>query len=161
MRKLSQFISAIMTLALGILFLVLKTDIIGIAITILGVALLLTALLDLIKLSIFTGIVKALLGVAVLVIGWLLLDIAILILGIVLLVYGITNLFKGIFGRKKGVKTWKIIIGIIEPIVCVAGAVFLITSGGKAIEWTVLVAGVILVIDGLLALVGALGSSKK
>ena len=42
-----------------------------------------------------------------------------------------------------------------------AGAVFLITSGGKAIEWTVLVAGVILVIDGLLALVGALGSSKK
>ena len=161
MRKVSQFISAVMTLALGILFLVLKTDVIGIAITVLGVALLITALLDLIKLSVFTGIVKALLGVAVLVIGWLLIDIAILILGIVLLVYGVANLLKGLFGKKKGVKTWKIIIGIIEPVLCIVGAIFLITSGGKAVEWAVIVAGVILVIDGILALVGALGSSKK
>lgn len=160
MRKASQFLSAVMTLALGILFLVLKTEVIGIAITVLGVALLITALLDLIKLSIITGIIKALLGVAVLVIGWLLIDIAILILGIVLLVYGVVNFFKAVFGKNKG-KLWRKIISIIEPILCVIGAIFLITSGGSAIEWAVIVAGVILVIDGILALVGALGSSKK
>ena len=160
MSRSSQLISAIMTLTLGILFIILKTDVIGIALTVLGVALIITAVLDLIRKGIVSGIIKALLGVAVLVIGWLLIDIAIIILGIVLLVYGILNLVKRVFAKKKGIKLWKIVIGIIEPVLCIIAAVFLITSSGTALEWTVLVGGIILIINGALALVGALTSKK-
>ena len=161
MKKMSRFVSAFMTLSLGILFLILKTDVIGIAITVLGLALILKAVLDIITLKIFSGVLKAVLGIAVLVIGWWLIDMAVLILGVALLVFGALRFLKAVFGKKRRVKRWKIIIDLIEPVLCVIGALFLITSRGSAIEWAVLVAGVMLVIDGILALVGALGSSKK
>ena len=67
MNKPSQFVSALMTLALGILFVILKGDVIGIAITVLGIALLISAIIDFIKKNVTAGVIKAVLGVAVLV----------------------------------------------------------------------------------------------
>ena len=162
MNKPSQIVSAAMTLALGVLFLILKNDIIGIAITVLGVALIVAAIIDLVRKSITTGVIKALLGVAVLVIGWLLLEVALLILGIVLLVYGIVELAKivTVIVKGKNNKLLAIILGIIEPILCIVASIFLMTSTGTAIEWTIIVAGIILIVDGVLALVSALLSKN-
>lgn len=161
MKKFSQLISAAMTLALGILFIILKNDVVQIAITVLGVALLLTALLDLIKLSVVSGIIKALLGIVVLVMGWMLLDVALLIIGVVLLVYGLLTFIKKLVGKKKEMRMWAFVLGLVESVVCVVAAVFLITSRGGAISITVTVAGVFLIIDGVLALISALASKKR
>jgi uncharacterized membrane protein HdeD (DUF308 family) len=133
MKKTSQIISAAMTLALGILFVILKADVVGICLTVLGVALI--------------------------VVGWLLLDVALLILGIVLLIYGILELIKRIMSVK-GERLWAFILGLISPVICVVASVFLITSRGSAITWTVIVAGVFLIVNGVLALISALGSKN-
>ncbi len=159
MKKTSQLISAAMTLALGILFVILKAEVVGICITVLGIALIVTAILDLIRKSIASGIIKALLAVAVLLIGWLLLDIALLILGIVLLVYGILEIVKtvaAVVQHKERVKPVQVILGLIEPLICLVAAIFLITSRGTAIEWTVIVAGIFLIVNGVLSIVRAL-----
>ncbi len=159
MKKTSQIISAAMTLALGILFVILKADVVGICLTVLGVALIVVGVLDLIKVNIVSGVIKAVLGVAVLVVGWLLLDVALLILGIVLLIYGILELIKRIMSVK-GERLWAFILGLISPVICIVASVFLITSRGSAITWTVIVAGVFLIVNGVLALISAFASKN-
>ena len=162
MKKTSQFISALMTLVIGILFVILKAEVVGICITVIGIALIVTAVLDLIKKSIVSGIVKALLAAAVLIIGWLLLDLALVILGIVLLVYGILEIFKTIVAavKDKNSKALTIVLGLVEPVICVIASVFLITNTGSAITWTVIVAGILLIIDGALGVIRALTAKK-
>ena len=159
MKKTSQIISAAMTLALGILFVILKADVVRICLAVLGAALIVVGILDLIKINVVSGVIKAVLGVAVLVVGNLLVDVALIILGIVLLIYGILELIKRVLSVK-GERLWAFILGLISPAVCIVASVFLITSRGTAITWTVLVAGIFLIVNGVLALIGALGSKN-
>ncbi len=160
MKKTSQLISAIMTLVLGILFLILKDDVIGIALTVLGIVLIITAVLELIRKNFTSGIIKAVLGIAVLVIGWTLLDIAIIVVGIVLMVYGILELIKRIVAivKKQTDGFLATILGFIAPAICIAASVLLLT--GKALDIGITIAGVLFIIDGVLALIGALASKK-
>lgn len=157
MKTTSHLISAAMTLALGILFVILKAEVVGICITLLGVALIVLAVLDLIKGFIAPGIVKILLAVCVLLIGWLLLDVALLVLGIVLLAYSIVEILKLISAviKLKKFNILAIVLGLIEPALGIVASVFLITSRGAAIEWTVIVAGIVLIINGVCAAVRA------
>ena len=161
MKRLSQFISAAMTLILGILFVIMKEEVVGICLTIFGVALVIMAILDIIRLSIISGVIKAVLGVAVLVVGWLLIDVALTIIGIILLIYGVFNFVKRLVGKKRGMKLWAIILSIVEPLICIVAAIFLITSSGTAISLTVTVAGVFLIINGILSVIGAIAGKKK
>lgn len=158
MNKTSQLISALMTFALGILFVVLKAEVIGVALTVLGVLLIVVGVLDIVRKAITSGVIKAALGVAVLVIGWLLIDIAVKILGIVLLVYGVLELIKRLTSKKKGVKLWAVVLGLIEPVLCIVASVFLITSGGSALGVAVLVSGVVFMVEGILGIIAALGT---
>jgi uncharacterized membrane protein HdeD (DUF308 family) len=160
MKKTSQIISAAMTLALGILFVILKSEVVGIGLTVLGVALIVTAIIDIIRKSYAYGIIKAILGIAVLVIGWLIIEVAIFVIGAVLLVYGILEFIKRLAAKKKGRKAWVVVLGLIQPLVCIVASVFLIVKGGTALSLAVVVAGVLLIVDGVLALIGALGSKK-
>ena len=160
MKKTSLLISALMTIILGVLFLILKDQVIGIGLTIFGIVLIITAILELIKKNWGSGIIKAILGIAVLMIGWLLLDIALLVIGIVLLVYGILELIKRIVAivKKQNGKLWATIVGFISPIVCIIAAVALIS--GNFLGWAIIVAGVLLIINGALSLIEALASKN-
>jgi hypothetical protein len=146
-----------MTLALGILFVILKAQVVGICITVLGIALLVLGVLDLLRNAIANGIVRIILAVAVLLIGWLLLDIALLVLGIVILVYSISEIVRTIVAavRNRRIRIFATILGLIEPALGLVASFFLITSRGSAIEWTVIVAGVILIVNGAFAIIRA------
>lgn len=162
MSKTSQFISSIMTLVLGILFLILKGSVVGIGLTVLGVVLIATAIIELVRKNVVSGIIKAVLGIAVLTIGWLLLDIALLVIGVVLIAYGALELIKRVVAiiKKQNGNLLATILGFISPVVSVVAGAFLITSSGDAINWAIIVAGVLLMIDGIIALVEALLSKK-
>ena len=158
MKKTPQLISALMTLALGILFVILKAEVIGIAITVLGVLLIVVGVLDIVRKALVSGVIKAVLGVAILIMGWLLLDIAITILGIVLLVYGVLELIRRLTAKKRGMKLWAKVLALVEPVLCIVASVVLITSGGSALGWAVLIAGVVFIIEGVLGIIAALGA---
>lgn len=162
MKKTSNLISAIMTLALGILCLILKQDVVTIALTVVGVVLIVTAVLELIRQSVASGIIKAVLGIAVLVVGYLILNIALKVIGVVVLVYAILELVKRILAVIKGKsgKLWTTILGFIYPALCVVASVLLITSTGEAVSWAIIVAGVLFVVEGVIALIEAVGSKN-
>ena len=162
MTRSSQFVSALMTLILGVLFVILKGEVVGIALTVFGVVLIVTAVLELIRKNIVSGIIKAILGIAVLSFGWMLLDIALLVIGIVLIVFGVLELVKrivAIFKKSKN-KLLATILGFISPVFSIVAGYFLITSSGEAVGWAIVVGGVLLIINGVLALVEALASKK-
>jgi len=151
-----------MTLALGILFVILKAQVIGIAITVIGVALIVVAIVDLVKRNFVSAVIKAVLGILVLVIGWLVLDIALLIIGIALLVYGIVELVKRIMSKKgKNEKTWQKVLGLLQPVICIVASILLITNSGNVLDWVIIIPGVFFIIDGVLGIINALSSKKK
>ena len=161
MTRPSQLVSSLMTLILGILFVILKGEIVGIALTVFGVVLIVTAVLELIRKNIISGIIKAILGILVLTIGWLLIDIALKVIGIVLIVFGVLELIKRIVALfKKKNKLLATILGFISPVFSVVAGFFLFTSSGEAVGWAVIVGGVLLIINGVLALIEALASKK-
>jgi hypothetical protein len=156
--KTSYLVSAAVKLALGILFVILKAEVVGICITLLGVALLVMGIIDLVHNDTAGGIVKIVLAAAVTLIGWLLLEVALIVLGIVLLVNSILDIVKIIMTavKNKGANILAVVLGLIEPALALVASVFLITSRGTAIEWTVIIAGIVLIVNGLIALLRAL-----
>ncbi len=156
--KTSYLVSAAVKLALGILFVMLKAEVVGICITLLGIALLIIGIIDLVHSDIAGGIVKIVLAAAVTLIGWLLLEVALIVLGIVLLVNSILDIVKIIITavQHKGVNILAVVLGLIEPALALVASIFLITSRGTAIEWTVIIAGIVLIINGAIALLRAL-----
>lgn len=152
--KTSYLVSAVVKLALGILFVVLKAEVVGICITLLGVALLVMGIMDLVHNDIPGGIVKIVLAAAVTLIGWLLLEVALIVLGVVILVNSVLDIIKIIVTavQNKGMNILSVVLGLIEPALALIAAIFLITSRGTAIEWTVIVAGVVLIINGIISL---------
>ena len=161
--KTSYLVSAAVKLALGILFVILKAEVVGICITLLGVALLVMGIIDLVHSDIAAGGIKIVLAAAVTLIGWLLLEVALIVLGIVLLINSIIDIVKIIIEavKKKGTNIFATVLGLIEPALALVASIFLITSRGTAIEWTVIIAGVILIINAVIALIGAFLPEKS
>lgn len=164
MKKTSALISAIMTLVLGLILLIWKEGVIGVGLTVLGIVLIVTAVLEFVKANWVSGIIKAVLGIAVLVIGWALYEIALLVIGIVLTVYGGLEIIKRIVAvvtNKTKDKIWTVIIGLIGPALClVAGIFFLIGGAGTIINIAFIVGGILLIVNGILALVEAIASKN-
>jgi uncharacterized membrane protein HdeD (DUF308 family) len=151
-----------MTLILGVLFVMLKGGVVGIAIKVFAAVLIITAVIELIKLKIASGVVKAILAVVLLIFGWAITEIALLVIGIVLIVFGVLELVKRIVAlfKKNRTKLFAKILGFISPVFSILAGYFLITSSGKAVDWAIIVGGILLIINGVLALIEALASKK-
>ena len=161
MRKATGLISGIMTLILGILFVVLQNRLVSIAIGVLGITLIIMGVIDLIRARYVMGVLKILFAVGVLTFGWLIIDIWGIIIGVALLLYGALTLIRRIKAPNKHRRLFSTAIGFIESALCIIGAIFLIGGGvGEVISWAIIAAGVIFIIEGILAIVGTLLAQK-
>ena len=154
MKTSNKLLSAVLTIALGILFIILKSDVVSIAMTLLGVALIISGVIDLLHKLIAPGIVKAVIGVAVIVFGWTLMSIAIYIMAALILAFGVVQLVQAI--KEKQNNTMKKLLSFIEPALMVIVACCLLFNQGGTIAWVFIVAGVVLIIEGVIALIGCL-----
>ena len=151
-----------MYLVLGILFVILKAEVLAVAMTVMGVALLILGIIDLVKARVFLGLLKIIGAIIIFIFEWKLIEIAGIVMGVALLVWGIIALIKKICSKKKkkrkGLAT---ALGYIVPIVCILGGAFLLTGGiGSLLSWAFIIAGVLLIITGVLAIIESLSSKK-
>lgn len=152
----NNLIVALATIVLGVLFIVLKGEVVSIAMTVLGVALIIAGVIDIVNKLTTSGVVKAVLGVALLVCGWTLVSLALYIMAAVLLIYGILLLLEVFKRMKKSDKIWNKVLKLIEPVVMIIVAACLLFNQGGAISWIFTLAGVLLIVDGALGLVNSL-----
>ena len=150
MKITSNLITAILTIVIGVLFVALKGGVIGIAMTVLGVGLIVWAVLDLIDKNNTSGIIKLIAGIVVIVFGWTLASIVLYVMAALLLVYAVYQLYQLITGKVKD------FVKFIEPGVMALIAILLLFNQGGTIAWVFIVAGIFLIVEGALALINCI-----
>lgn len=142
-------INAIALIVLGILFCIFRAGMMNVLLTIVGVVLIGLGIYDIIRKNYIPAVIEIILGIAVIVCGWTILDIALLVLGIGLVVYSVYEIVMIAKDFKK--KGW---MALIKPVITLIVGIFLIVAKWVLVDWIFIVIGVILIINGILALLG-------
>lgn len=143
---------AVLMVVVGILLIALKSAAISWTVTILGVALIVVGVLDILvnKKGWIAGGIEILIGVLLIVFAWVITDIVLFIVAGVLVIYGIYGIILAV---QKGTKPLgKFLLAIIVPVIYVIAGIFLFLNG---FAWAFIVAGVILVVYGVLQIIQA------
>ncbi len=131
---------------IGLLLIILRAGSLGILMTVVGVLLIVLGVLDIVQNKETTkGIIEAIIGIAIIVCGWLIADIVLLILGIFLIVKGIMELINV---HKNG---WE---AMLTPIITIVIGVLLVIAKWTLMDVICIIAGVIFLINAVLALYG-------
>ena len=144
----SELFSSLLYIIIGVLLVIFRSQTLGWAMTIAGIIFVVSGVLDLIKKNWAGGAVSLIIGIAILVLGWVAAKIVLLVLGILIAIKGIValiNVFK---------KSEKNALEIVFPILSVVVGVML--AFGNGLGWMILIVGVLLAIDGVIGLLGAL-----
>ena len=142
-------INAIALIVLGILFCIFRAGMMNVLLTIVGVVLIGLGIYDIVRKNYIPAVIEIILGIAVIVCGWTILDIALLVLGICLVVYSVYEIVMIAKDFKK--KGW---MALIKPVITLIVGIFLIVAKWVLVDWIFIVIGVILIINGILALLG-------
>ena len=96
MKKTEKIVSALLTIALGVLLIVLKGSVISILMTVLGVGLIAFGLVDLCNRLIPPAVVKIVVGAIVILCGWVIVEAVLYVLAAALLIVGILLIYEKI-----------------------------------------------------------------
>ncbi len=154
MKKTEKIIAAILTMVLGVLLIVVRGNMISILMTVLGAALLVFGVIDLINKLIPAGVVKLVCSVLVIVFGWVLVSAVLYILGAFLVIVGILVLYELIKNKVCcSFNDWNSLLIYAKPCVCILIGVLLFFNG---VGWIFVLAGIVTAIEGGLLLIDAL-----
>lgn len=156
----NQLIAAILMTLLGILFIVLKNEVIRVGMTVLGVMLLVQALFDVIGKQYIPAAIKAVIGVLVIVLGWVFVKVAIYIMAAVLLIYAILQLVMVIRALPATNSTLAKILGFVQPVIYLVISCCLLFNQGGTMSWVFIISGIFLIIQGVLALIASLVNNR-
>ena len=144
----SELFSSLLYIIIGVLLVIFRSQTLGWAMTIAGIIFIVSGALDLIKKNWTGGAVSLIIGIAILVLGWVAAKIVLLVLGILIAIKGIVALIN-VFKKSK-----KNALEIVFPILSVVVGVML--AFGNGLDWMIAFVGVLLAIDGVIGLLGAL-----
>ena len=136
--------TSILYVIVGVLLVIFRNQMLGWAMTIAGIFFIVSGILDVIKKNYTGGAVSLIVGIAIIVFGWLMAGIVLLVLGILIAVKGGVALFEVL--KKKKVE----ILDIVFPAATIV--VGLVLAFGNGLEILLIVAGVLLAVDGLFGL---------
>lgn len=130
---------------IGLLLIILKAGSLNILMTIIGALFIVYGIFEILKKNFIQGVVMAVIGAVVIICGWTIAEIVLLIFGILLAVYGVLGIVKNI---KAGFPA------LLSPIVTVVIGVLLIVAKWALMDVMCIIAGVVFLINAVLALFG-------
>lgn len=154
-RDYTPYINAILTLLLGVLFIVLKQSVIKYAMTAFGIVMIVLAVLDLADRLVVPAIIKAVIGIMAIVFGLAIVDAALYIMAALLIIYGLVQIYELVRTHTKANKAGYTILIYAVPVASVAAGVCLLINMSGTVSWAFIVTGVILIIEGVLSLADA------
>ena len=156
MKKSEKIIAAILTMAVGVLLIVLQNNFIGLLMTIAGVCLIVFGALDIFHREIPPAVVKIVTGVLIIVCGWALIEAVLYIVAALLLIAGILLLYDKI---KKKVVCDTLLFTALEyavPSLFILIGFLLLFHQAVAIEIIFVFSGILTLIEGGVLLANAL-----
>ena len=142
-KKNSNFVSALLYILIGVLLIVFRGETLNWAMTIGGIFFLVSGVIDLLRKNYTGGAISLIIGLIILLGGWLFLEIVLLVLGILIAIKGLFALFDALRGKKSFLAAIFAIISI---------AVGVMIAIGNVVDTILLVAGILMVVDGVLGL---------
>ena len=152
MKKESSAL-ALISILTGVILIILKGDVINILITVIGIGIIISAIMDFAKRLTHTAITKGILGLCVLVFGSLFINLALYILAAALIIMGFLRI-ESIHSISPVNLTFREKVAIyIKPTLIVVAGVCLLFNQGGVINQVFVVAGVVLIIEGFLEII--------
>lgn len=156
MKKSQRLITALVTIAFGVLLIVLRGDLISILMTVVGLGLIAFGIMDLIDSRIPPAVVKLVSGVVVIVCGWVIVEAVLYLVAGALLIAGILLLYEKIKTHSRCATFFYTLCEYAVPAICIVLGVLLMFNQGNTVEWVFILGGIFTIIEGGLLLVGAL-----
>ena len=156
MKKSERLITALITIALGVLLIVLRGDLISILMTVVGLGLIALGVMDLIDNRIPPAVVKLVGGVVVIVCGWVIVEAVLYLVAGALLIAGILLLYEKIKSRSRCDTLFYTLCEYAVPVVFLVIGTLLMFNQGNTVNWVFILGGIFTIIEGGLLLVGAL-----
>lgn len=147
--------TAIALILIGGLFIIYKGEVISIAMSLIGITLVVLGIIDILRARVFSGVVKLVFAALVVLAGWLFVTLALYVLGAFLLIAGITQLIA-ISKLKIKKLTLPAVMHIAQPVIYILVAICLFFNQGGAISWVFILSGVFFILDGIAGIIGAL-----
>lgn len=152
MKLTNKSITAIAAIIVGLLFVIMKGEVISLAMTALGVAIIVMGILDIVKNKNNGGIAKIVIGALVVVFGWLFVNIALYVIAVLMIVYCLGNLLSSLKTDGYPMSTVQMIRTYAKPIIGLVAGVCLLFNQGGTVAWVFVLTGIIFVIEGILML---------
>ena len=153
MKKSEHIISAIFTIAIGVLLMIMKGEMISVFMTILGVSLIVLGLIDLLDKNIPFAVVKIVVGGVVIFFGWTIVSAVVYILAALVLIVGVLALYDCVRFRLRCIRGKEALKILIEPVVCILIGLVLFFNKW---DWVFVLAGLFTILEGGLLLFDAL-----
>ena len=154
MKKSDIIISAIFTIAIGVLLMIMKGEMISVFMTILGVSLIVLGVIDLLQNNVPLAVVKLVVGSVVIFFGWTIVSAVVYILAAIVLIVGVLSLYDCARFRLRCVRGVEALKILATPIVCILIGLVLFFNKW---DWVFVVAGLFTIIEGGLLLWDVLG----
>ncbi|MBQ7836828.1 MAG: DUF308 domain-containing protein [Clostridia bacterium] len=146
MRSNSSMINAVISIVTGILFIVKKGEVISLITTLLGVAVLIMAIIDLVGSKLTKGIIEAAVAGGIMIFGWFFVSIALYIIAAVIIISAITELVENYRCNSSPAC-------YIVPLIGLAAGVCLFFNQGGAVAFVFTVTGILLIVRGAVKLI--------
>lgn len=158
MKISKELAFAALMVVVGILLIVLKSAAINWTVTILGIALIIVGILDIFvnKKGWIAGAVEILIGVLLIVFAWVITSIVLFIVAAVLVIYGVYGIILAV--QRGTTPLAKFLLALIVPAVYIIAGIFLFLNG---FAWAFIVAGIVLVVYGVLQAVQAITAGNQ
>ena len=102
MKKTEKLISALATITLGVLLIILQGSVVSILMTVLGVGAIVFGVIDLFNKNFPHAVVKIVCGVVIIICGWVIVSAVLYVLAGLLLIVGILLVYEKIRCGKRG-----------------------------------------------------------
>lgn len=155
MNQKENVASALGSILLGILLIVMKGKIITAAITLLAVFVIVGAIMDFVAGLVNYGIVKSVAGICILVFGWVFASLAFYILAAGIIIMGLLQISSIKKTMLVNLTAGERFQEYFRPGLMVAAGACLLFNQSGTIAWVFIVTGVLLVVNGVMALFGA------
>lgn len=161
MRRKEDIISALFSMLIGVMLIVMKGQVVSIAITVFAVIVLISAVIDLIHKLVNSAVVKAVIGVCLLIFGWVFVSVALYLLAAAIIIMGLLRIVNMHKILPEDMTHQEKLFAYIRPAITVLAGICLLFNQGGAMDWVFILTGILLVAEGVLDVADALKSNKR
>lgn len=156
MKRKEEIISAVFSMLIGVMLVVMKGQVVSIAITVFAAIVLISAVIDLINKLVNSAIIKAVIGVCLLIFGWVFVSVALYFLAAGIIIMGLLRIVNMHKVLPEDMTHEQKLFAYIRPAITVLAGVCLLFNQGGAVDWVFILTGVLLVAEGVLDVADAL-----